>query len=150
MRDIQISKRDNPEGKTQFSVLNFAIAQGVSILVEKVSKAVYSKTKSNALFNYVGADIGQVAKYSTDCVSLGIFRTVFSLALREIEADIIRNTPVQAPQGERLKSLVLQDLYIKEETVAGLLQKVVYAKLAIVPVAGSVQYATFSADDKKW
>ena len=122
----------------------------MSILVEKVSKAIYSKTKTNALFSYVGADVGQVSKYSTDDASMSQFRTVLSLALRDIEKDIIQNVPARAPQGERLKSVSLTDLYVQVEKVNGISQKVIYAKIAVVPQAGSPQFVTFSVDDKKW
>lgn len=152
MRDIQISKRDvSPNGLTSFSILNVTTATGVSILVEKVTKLIFTKTKSNYLFSYTGADVYQAGSYSADAQSLGQLRTVLSLAMRDIAKEIIQNTPAQAPQNEQLSQLSLVDLFFRTEKVNGISQHVLYMKVRVTPVSGTgAEYLTFKVDDKAW
>ena len=152
MRDIQISKRDvNPQGLTSFSILNMKTATGVSILVEKVTKAIFSKTKTNSWFSYVGSDVYQAGGYSADPQSLVQLRTVLSLAIREVAQDIIQNTPPQANLGEQLSTLTLVDLFFQPQSINGVMQYVLYMKVRLSSMdnTGS-EYLTFKVDDRAW
>lgn len=150
MRDIQISKRDNPAGITAFSILNISTASGISILVEKVTKAIFNKTKSNSFFETVGTDIYQVGAFSADPNSLAQLRTIISLGLRDIAKNIIQNTPAQAPQSEQLSQLTLVDLFFRTQSLKGFMQHILYMKVRLYPVAGGSEYLTFSVDDRAW
>lgn len=136
MRDIKISQRQMTDGKASFSIKKIEVARGIDILVEKVTKAIFSKTKNTPVFNAVGMDAYSFISRGTNDSLVQQMRVQVMATLRSIQEDIVKGTPKFAPQSEQLSDLVLDDLYATSKHELNF-------KIRIYPRAGSPEYVTF-------
>jgi hypothetical protein len=139
MRDISVTKRAL-DGTTTFSIANAHIISGADILVEKVSKAVYNKNRSTNYFTFLGLDLDSMNSSGMDSASLGALQLSITSSLKNIQQAIIQSTPVYAPMGEQLDSLILENIYYDTSTNDN------YMVIRIYPKAGSVQIMTYPID----
>ena len=143
MRDITLTKRAK-DGTATFSIMNVAAVSGVGILAEKVTKAILQKNRNTPVQNFVGADAYSLAGAGGDLGTITTLRMQIAGSLKNIEQEIIRDTPAIAPSSSRLSKILLEDLFYDSRS------RRLFLKVKVVPLAGSSETLSFPIDDRKW
>lgn len=138
MKDFVVSN-PNAQGRVCPSVVSGRVGKGVTLLVERVTKFVYTVPKDTPLGFIDGLNIRSISSMNNDPYVLNEIRVSWAAKLAGLEETIKKTTPLNAPQSERLKRLVFGG--IEYEPVTRSLKLI----LTVVPEAGSPEKLEYLA-----
>jgi len=132
MKDFVVS---NPgkNGLIEPSILSFKVGRGIELLVEKLTKFLYTVPKDTYTGFIDGLNIRELAQMNDDPFVIQDLQLAWSVKLIKFEEQVKKTTSVNAPQSERLSKLIFNGI-VYDRTL-----RCLKVQITIVPEAGSPQ-----------